>query len=328
VSESAPPPVLVTGAAGFVGARFVWSCAARGIPVIPVDARRHFDERTEHRGIPYGPIIDREDLFGWLEREHPTLRAIVHLGACTDTRQLDVAYLTRVNLEYSRAIWRYAAETRVPLVYASSAATYGDGALGYEDDEARIPQLRPLNPYGDSKQQFDLWALGEERAGRHPPAWCGFKFFNVYGFGERHKGPMASVVLHAFDQIRATGRVRLFRSHRPDIAHGHQARDFIAVEDVLRTLHFALDHAVPRGIFNLGTGAARSYLDVARAAFAALGADEHIEFIDTPPAIRDRYQYFTQATTTKLRAAGFTRPFTLLEDGIRDYLRRLDAAVD
>jgi ADP-L-glycero-D-manno-heptose 6-epimerase len=326
VTDPAPAPVLVTGAAGFIGARFVWSCAARGIPAIPVDARRHFVERPEHAGIPYGPIVDRDELFAWLERERPRLRAIVHLGACTDTRQLDVALLTRVNLEYSRAIWRYATAARVPLVYASSGATYGDGSRGYADDEAGIARLVPLNPYGDSKQQFDVWALDEERAGRHPPTWCGYKFFNVYGFGERHKGAMASVVLHAFDQIRAGGRVQLFRSHRAGIADGYQRRDFIAVEDVLRGLHFALDAPIPRGIFNLGTGAAETFLDVARATFTALDAPEQIDFIDIPSSLRDRYQYFTQATVTKLRAAGFTSPFTPLANGVRDYVRRLEAA--
>jgi ADP-L-glycero-D-manno-heptose 6-epimerase len=328
VSESVPPPVLVTGAAGFIGARYVWSCATHGAPTIAVDATRHFTERTEHRGIPYDRIIDRDELFAWLERDRPKLRAIMHLGACTDTRQLDVAYLTRVNVEYSRAIWRYATAARVPLVYASSGATYGAGEHGFDDDEARIPELQPLNPYGDSKQTFDRWALGEARAGRAPPAWCGFKFFNVYGFGERHKGPMASVILRAVDQIRSVGRVRLFRSHRSDIADGHQARDFIAVEDVLRALHFAVETPIPRGIFNLGTGTARTFLDTTRAIFAALGMPERIEFIDTPLALRDRYQYFTQATMAKLRTAGFRAPFTSLEDGIQDYVRRLVAAPD
>lgn len=320
-------PLLVTGAAGFVGARFVESCAARGIPVVSVDATSHFAERGEHQGIGFGRIVDRDALLPWLERERPALRGIVHMGACTDTRELDVAYLTRMNLQYSQALWRYATAARVPLVYASSAATYGDGTRGYDDDEALIPALRPLNPYGESKQRFDVWALDEEHAGRHPPTWCGFKFFNVYGFGERHKGPMASVVLHAFDQIRAIGRVRLFRSHRPDIAHGHQARDFIAIDDVLSVLHFAIDTAVPRGIFNLGTGQPRTFLDLARATFAALGLPEQIEFVDTPAELRERYQYFTQATTTKLRAAGYTRSFAALEDGVREYVRRLEGTV-
>ncbi len=278
--------------------------------------------------MDFREIVDRDELFHWLDRERPKLRAIVHLGACTDTRQMDVAYLSRVNVEYSRKLWQYATSAGVPLVYASSAATYGDGGLGYADDESVIPRLHPLNPYGDSKQQFDLWALAEERAGRNPPAWCGFKFFNVYGFGERHKGPMASVVLHAFDQIRSTGVVRLFRSHRPDFADGHQVRDFIDVGDVVDALHFGVDAGVPRGIINLGTGERRTFLDVAHATFAALGAPVRIEFIDTPLDLRERYQYFTQATTARLRATGYATPFTPVERGVRAYVRRLTETAD
>src|SRR5690348_8354508 len=216
--------LVVTGAAGFIGARFVESCGRRGIPVVSVDRAASFAERPEHRGVDFGTVVDFEALDAWLAAGATPVRGIVHLGACTDTTEMDVAYLTRVNLEYSQRLWRWTSEHRVPLVYASSAATYGDGAHGYHDDEAGIPALRPLNPYGDSKQQFDLWALAEERAGRTPPSWSGFKFFNVYGFGERHKGKMASVILHAFDQIRAGGEVRLFKSYRPDVADGEQRR--------------------------------------------------------------------------------------------------------
>ena len=223
-------------------------------------------------------------------------------------------------------LWAYCTAQALPLVYASSAATYGDGANGYDDDEALIPALKPLNPYGDSKQQFDLWALAEERAGRRPPSWSGFKFFNVYGFGERHKGAMASVVLHAFDQIRAGGDVRLFKSHRAGIADGHQKRDFIFVEDVVDVLHFALATPIPRGIYNLGTGTGRTFLDLARATFAALGAPERIEFIDMPVELRERYQYFTEARMERLRAAGYRTPFTTLEDGVRQYVSRLQGA--
>jgi len=313
----------VTGAAGFIGARFVESCAARGIAVVSVDHVPYFSERSEHRGIDFGRIVDRNDLGAWLTRERPALAGVVHLGACTDTRQLDVAYLTRVNLEYSQMLWAYCTAQALPLVYASSAATYGDGANGYDDDEALLPALKPLNPYGESKQQFDLWALAEERAGRQPPSWSGFKFFNVYGFGERHKGAMASVVLHGSDQIRAGGTVRLFKSHRAGIADGHQIRDFIFVEDVVNALHFALATPIPRGIYNLGTGTGRTFLDLARATFAAIGAPEGIEFIDMPVELRERYQYFTEARIERLRAAGYRTPFTTLEDGVRQYVQRL-----
>jgi len=317
--------LLVTGAAGFIGARFVASCRRLGFPVISVDRPAFFQTRMEHRGIDFGDVVDSEELFEWLDRRRPRLTGIVHLGACTDTTELDRAYLEAVNVRYSEELWRIAANRQVPFVYASSAATYGDGSLGYQDDEATLPLLKPLNPYGQSKQEVDLWVLEQERASSHPPSWCGFKFFNVYGFGERHKGKMASVALHAFDQIRATGRMRLFKSHRPDIPHGHQKRDFIHVDDVVEVLHFALKKPIQRGIFNLGTGQARSFLDLAGCVFRELGCPEQIEFIDTPIELQARYQYFTEARMERLRKEGYTAPFTSLENGIRTYIRDLVA---
>ncbi len=268
-------------------------------------------------------MIDRDQLLGWLEAERPALAGIVHLGACTDTTEMDVAYLERVNLAYSQALWRFASREGVPFVYASSAATYGDGSQGYDDDESQIASLRPLNPYGESKQRFDVWALEEEARGSRPPAWSGFKFFNVYGFGERHKGRMSSVVLQAFDQIRQTGEATLFRSHRSGVADGHQTRDFVFVADVVEVLHFALATPLRRGIYNLGTGQGRTFLDLARATFSALGAEPRIRFVDTPAGIRERYQYFTEARMEKLRAAGYARGFTPLEAGVRQYVERL-----
>jgi ADP-L-glycero-D-manno-heptose 6-epimerase len=318
--------LLVTGAAGFIGARFIESCGRRGIPVVSVDRPTSFVERPEHRGLDFGTIVDFEALDSWLAASPPTFAGIVHLGACTDTTEMDVGYLRRVNLEYSQRLWRWASEHRVPFVYASSAATYGDGVQGYDDDEARIPDLRPLNPYGESKQQFDLFALAEERAGRHPPTWAGFKFFNVYGFGERHKGKMASVILHAFDQIRAEGEVRLFKSYRPDVADGEQRRDFVLVDDVVAVLHFALTTPLARGIFNLGSGTSRTFLDLAHATFAALGVAPRIRFIDMPEGLRARYQYATEARMTRLRSAGYAAPFATLEEGARRYVLRLLAA--
>ena len=228
--------VVVTGAAGFIGARCVQALNVRGVPVVSVDRPERFDTRPEHTGIDFGTRVAIDEVDAWLGTDGANVRAIVHMGACTDTRETDRAYLGAVNVQASQALWRRATVLGVPLIYASSAATYGDGSLGYDDDEAVLPELKPLNAYGDSKQEFDIWALAEERAGRHPRAWAGLKFFNVYGFGERHKGPMSSVVIQAFDQIRKTGRVRLFRSHRPDIADGHQARDFVFVDDVVDVL--------------------------------------------------------------------------------------------
>jgi ADP-L-glycero-D-manno-heptose 6-epimerase len=316
--------LLVTGAAGFIGARFVARHGA-GRTLISVDEERHFGDRPEHAGIDFGTVVDRDALAAWLARERPALAGIVHLGACTDTTELDVAYLTRVNLEYSQMLWRHAAEQHVPFVYASSAAVYGDGALGYDDADALTRGFHPLNPYGDSKLQFDVWALGEEAQHRTPPAWSGFRFFNVYGPGERHKGKMASVVLHAFDQIRASGEVTLFRSHKPGIADGEQKRDFVFVDDVVDVLGYALSRPLTRGVFNLGTGSARTFLDLVRATFAALGAPERIRFVDTPEAIRERYQYFTEARMARLREAGWQRPFTTLEDGAARYVDWLRA---
>lgn len=315
-------PILVTGAAGFIGARVVESCNREGTPVVSVDAKAHFSERPEHVGLDFGAIVDREDLFDWLPKA-PKPRAVVHMGACSRTTELNEAYLRRVNVEYSQKVWDYCTRAGVPLIFASSGATYGDGTQGYDDDEQAMAGLRPLNPYGASKLAFDLWALDQERRGSAPPAWAGFKFFNVYGFGERHKGPMASVALHAYDQIRERGSVRLFKSHKPGIADGQQSRDFIFVEDAIDVMRFALGKPIRRGIFNLGAGRARPFLDLARAVFAAMKTPERIEFIDTPQALRTRYQYFTEAKMQRLRAEGYSNPFTTLEAGIDRYVERL-----
>jgi ADP-L-glycero-D-manno-heptose 6-epimerase len=319
--------VIVTGAAGFIGSRLVQALSGDGVPVASVDDPALFDTRPEHAGVEFGERVATGDLGVWLERADPPVDAIVHLGACTDTRETDRGFLTRVNLEYSQQLWRVCSTGGIPLIYASSAATYGDGSLGYDDDESLIPALRPLNAYGDSKQQFDLWVLGQERAGVHPPAWCGLKFFNVYGFGERHKGAMASVVLHAFDQIRATGRMRLFKSHRPDIADGHQARDFVFVDDVVDVIRALVARPTPRGIFNLGSGRARTFLDLTRAVFGALGRPECIDFIDTPEDVRRHYQYFTEAAMARLQAAGYARALTPLEAGVAAYVASLEHTV-
>jgi len=321
-------PILVTGAAGFIGARFVESCNQRGTDVVSVDLREHFAERSELAGLDFGRVVDRGELFAWLRDARPEIAAVVHLGACSSTTETRVDYLDEWNVEYSKRLFEWATDARVPMVWASSAATYGDGRMGFEDDESRMPKLEPLNPYGRSKLAFDLWVLEREREGRTPPSWAGFKFFNVYGFGERHKGAQASVVVHAFDQIQATGRVRLFRSHHPDWADGEQSRDFVYVGDVVDVLHFALAAPIPRGIFNLGSGRARSFRDLARAVFAALGREESLEWIDTPEAIRDNYQYFTEARMERLRAEGWDVPATGLEEGVRRTVQRLLAAGD
>ena len=314
---------LVTGAAGFIGSRMVEFLHSKNVPVISVDKTQHFETRSEHAGFHFGQILDRDELWNWLGKNRPPLQCIIHMGACSNTMELDEDFLRKVNLEYSQKLWTYAAAEKIPFVYASSGATYGAGELGYDDDEALFQKLKPLNPYGESKRLFDLWVLEQEKLKHTPPTWSGFKFFNVYGFGERHKTKMASVALHAYDQILKSGSLKLFKSHRPDIAHGHQKRDFIAVEDVVKVLDFAMGKPISRGIFNLGSGQASTFLDLGKAVFAALGKPEKIEFIDTPEILRSRYQYFTEAKMARLRKEGYTAPFTSLESGILEYMKRL-----
>ncbi len=321
-------PLLITGAAGFIGARLVQACNEQGIDLISVDDPSMMGTREEHAGLDFGRVLHRDELLATLESERPQVRGIVHLGACTDTTEMDVEFLTRVNLDYSRGLWQFCTVMQVPLVYASSAATYGDGAQGYDDDEGVMASLKPLNPYGQSKLDFDLWALEQESLKVAPPHWSGFKFFNVYGFGERHKERMASVVLQAFDQIRESGRVRLFQSHHSDYEDGGQMRDFIYVEDVVRVLLFALTHPIERGIYNLGTGTARSFRELAEATFKALEAPVQIDYVPTPEDLRERYQYFTEARMDRLRAAGFETPFTSLEEGVAQYVARLQSRLE
>lgn len=315
--------ILITGAAGFIGANAVRSYAASGAKIISVDSLEYFDGRTEHHGIDFGTRVDRMKLFDWLKTEKPEISAILHLGACANTMETNREYLWKMNVEYSQQLWNYAKDEDIPFVYASSAATYGDGSLGYDDDESLIPKLKPLNLYGESKQVFDIWALEQDKLGEAPPLWSGWKFFNVFGAGERHKGPMASVALHGFDQIQQSGKIRLFKSHREGIADGHQKRDFIYVDDVLSVMQFALENEIEPGIYNLGTGKSRTFLDLANAVFAALGKEPNIEFIDTPIAIRDKYQYLTEATMDRVRELGYSKEFTSLEDGVKKYVEIL-----
>jgi ADP-L-glycero-D-manno-heptose 6-epimerase len=243
---------------------------------------------------------------------------VLHIGARTDTTELDTTIFDELNLHYSQALWERCAGYGIPFLYASSAATYGLGELGYSDDHALIPRLKPLNPYGQSKQDFDVWALQQSAA---PPQWAGFKFFNVYGPNEYHKGRMASVIFHTARQIKATGAMKLFRSHRPDFRDGEQSRDFIYVKDVVDILLHFLEKRPPSAIYNLGTGQARTFLDLASNTFRSMGLAPNISFVDTPADIRDTYQYFTEADMGKMRSlAGYTAPFYSLEAGIDDYV--------
>lgn len=285
--------------------------------VVAVDDFSRPDKRRNLEGKKLSQRIDRREFIAWLDANEKLVQFIFHLGAKTDTTLFDKAVFDELNVRYSQQVWERCVAYAIPLVYASSAATYGAGEQGYDDDPARVPLLRPLNPYGESKQTFDVWALGEARK---PWFWAGLKFFNVYGPNEYHKGRMASVVFHAFNQVRASGGVELFRSHRPEYRDGEQLRDFVYVKDVCDVCIWLMEDRRHSGLFNLGSGRARTFLDLARCTFKAMGAEERITFIDTPADIREKYQYFTEANMARLRAAGYARPFTELEAGVADYV--------
>ncbi|GMV83587.1 MAG: hypothetical protein AMXMBFR7_47710 [Planctomycetota bacterium] len=317
---------VVTGANGFIGANLAAALLARGerrmavVDVFGAAAPRYPDALGE------AERVERDALEPWLERHGAAVTGVLHLGACSDTTATDRAFMLRNNLEYTRMLWNFCTRRAVPFVYASSAATYGDGAQGF-DDESDPRQLRPLNLYGESKQLFDLWALEQELA---PPRWAGLKFFNVYGPRETHKGRMASVAFHAWKQIRAEGEVKLFRSHREGVPDGGQQRDFVYVADAESVCRYFLETpasaASPNGLYNVGTGQARSFADLAHAVFAALGREPRIRFVPMPEDLREKYQYFTQAKTAKLRRAGYAAPFASLEGGVADYIRQLETA--
>jgi ADP-L-glycero-D-manno-heptose 6-epimerase len=317
--------IIVTGGAGFIGANIVRELNARGADdVIVVDRLRNGDKWRNLAETRFEDFVDK-DVFrdDVLTDDVPyEVDAVVHMGACSDTTETDADYLADNNYRYTRDLCEWCLRHDVRFVYASSAATYGDGALGYSDDDAVTPTLRPLNMYGYSKHMFDLWALRRGLFDRI----VGLKYFNVYGPLEDHKGNMRSVVNKAFGQIAETGRLGLFRSYRPEYPDGGQVRDFVYVRDAVDvTLHFLEDRGTG-GLFNCGTGRARTWLDLAGAVFAALGRETAVDFIDMPRDLRDRYQYHTEADLTKLRAAGYARDFTSLEDGVRDYVRQHPAA--
>ncbi len=312
--------IIVTGAAGFIGSALAGYLNHLGYTnLILVDDFSREDKKRNWETKSYAQCIDRAVFFEWLKASHPPVRLIFHLGARTDTTEFDYAVHEKWNVRYSQDIWQYCSEQNIPLIYASSAATYGGGELGYKDDHSLCAQLKPLNPYGVSKNEFDKWALAQSDA---PPHWYGLKFFNVYGPNEYHKGRMASVIFHAFNQIREQGFVKLFRSHRPDFEDGEQLRDFVYVKDLVKVCVWLMDQLPASGLYNLGTGKARSFADLARSTFAALDTEPDIRFIDMPEDIRDTYQYFTEADMSKLLDAGYPHPFYSLEDGVDDYVRQ------
>ena len=310
--------IVVTGAAGFIGSALVGELLRQGWQdIVAVDDFSRPDKAPNLEGNTLSAKVDRKEFHDWLDANQQLVQFIFHLGARTDTTEFDTAIFDELNLHYSQEVWKRCVKYGIPLVYASSAATYGAGEHGYDDDHDLIAKLKPLNPYGESKNDFDQWALAQAEK---PYFFAGLKFFNVYGPNEYHKGRMASVVLHAFRQIRDTGGMKLFRSHRPDYKDGEQLRDFVYVKDVCDVCLFLMEHRKHSGIYNLGSGKARTFLDLARAVFAALGKDENIEFIDTPADIRDKYQYYTEANMAKLKGIGYDKPFTSLEEGVGDYV--------
>lgn len=310
---------VVTGAAGFIGSALVGLLNRHGFTdLILVDEFGRADKEPNLEGKRFSSTIEREVFFDWLEEHRPEISGFYHIGARTDTTEFDYSVHEHLNVEYSQKVWNYCTAHGIPLVYASSAATYGAGEKGYDDRHDIVDELKPLNPYGISKNEFDKWAL---RQTEQPPFWAGLKFFNVYGPNEYHKGRMASVIFHSFHQIRKDGVVKLFKSHRPDYKDGQQLRDFVYVKDVVDVCYWLMEHRPASGLYNLGTGQARSFEDLVKATFAGLDLSANIQYIDMPLDIRDKYQYFTEANMAKLRAAGYTAPFQTLEQGVDDYVR-------
>lgn len=311
--------IIVTGAAGFIGSGLISRLNQDGFKnIIAVDDFSKIDKAENLEGKTIKEKVERDTLFEWLDQNNRDVEFIFHIGARTDTTEFDKEIFDELNVNYSKQIWEKCVAYQIPLVYASSAATYGLGEHGYDDNESTLSQLKPLNPYGDSKNEFDIWALQQEKK---PFFWAGLKFFNVYGPNEYHKGRMASVIFHAYNQIKATEKMKLFRSHNPDFKDGEQMRDFIYVKDLIDVCIFFMHHRKNSGIYNLGSGRARTFKDLVTNTFIAMGKTPDISFIDTPVDIRDKYQYFTQANMSKLRSVGFTRPFTSLEDGVADYVK-------
>ena len=310
--------IIVTGAAGFIGSCLVRHLNQSGSTDLILVDDFSFPEKNKNLIEKQFFIkIERIQLFDWLADNNPEIDFVYHIGARTDTTEFNKEIFDELNELYSQKIWNYCTLKNIPLVYASSAATYGLGEFGYSDDHALISKLVPLNPYGDSKNNFDKWVLKQTKS---PPFWAGLKFFNVYGPNEYHKGRMASVIFHTYNQIQEKATMRLFRSHNTKYKDGEQLRDFIYVKDLIEVCLFLKDKLPESGIYNLGSGKARTFLDLATNTFHSLNLNPSISFVDTPEDIRDKYQYFTEADITKLVSAGYTKPFHTLEEGVKDYV--------
>jgi len=316
---------LVTGGAGFIGSNIVAALEEKGRgPIVVCDRLRHGDKWKNIAKRELADIVHPDDLPGYLDTHRGSIEAIFHMGAISATTETDADKIIDNNFKLSLYLWNWCTENHSRLIYASSAATYGDGDNGFVDDtdlEAQA-KLRPLNPYGWSKVLFDRRILRKIKDGEpHPPQWAGLKFFNVFGPNEYHKGTMQSVVSHIYPKAAAGENAPLFKSHHPDYEDGGQTRDFIWVGDCIKVMMWLLDTPDVSGIFNCGTGQGRTFLDLAKAVYTALGKEPDISFIPTPEQIRDKYQYFTEADMNKLREAGFNGEFTPLEEGIRQYVQ-------
>ncbi len=311
--------IVVTGAAGFIASYLVGYLNEKGHEdLILVDDFSREDKVPNYANKNYIQKIDRTDFSSWLRNNQEKIDIVFHLGARTDTTEMSVKLFNELNLNYSKEIWTICSEKQIPLVYASSAATYGGGEFGYDDNQDVISKLKPLNPYGESKNDFDKWVLTQTNK---PPFWAGLKFFNVYGPNEYHKGRMASVIFHTFKQIKENGKMNLFRSHNPNFSDGGQLRDFVYVKDVASVCEYLMNEKPQSAIYNLGSGKARTFLDLATLTFKALNLEPKIEFVDTPIDIRDKYQYFTEANMSKLIESGYSKPFYSLEEGVSDYVK-------
>ena len=313
--------IIITGAAGFIGSNLIEKLNQEGyFDLILVDDFSRPDRVRNFLHTKFTSLVERDNFPKWLLKNQRHAEFVFHMGARTDTAEFDLNIFEKLNTGYSKIIWEICTEFGIPVIYASSAATYGLGEFGYDDDHKVIPFLKPLNPYGNSKNDFDNWILIQKNT---PSFWAGLKFFNVYGPNEFHKGRMASVVFHAFNQIKETGKMKLFRSHREGIKNGEQKRDFIYVKDLCDVMFYFLHNRKNSGIYNLGTGHAETFLELANQAFSAMNRKPDIEFIDTPVDIRDKYQYFTEAKIDKLRKAGYKLPFRMLKTGILEYVKEI-----
>lgn len=311
--------IVVTGAAGFIPSCLIRKLNTEGYTaIVAVDDFSNPAKKMNLSGKQISEFVDRKLFHDWLSQNAMEVEFVFHLGARTDTTEPSVELFNELNLHYSQRVWEICTLYQIPLVYASSAATYGDGANGYNDDVSTLHLLKPLNPYAHSKNDFDLWVSEQKNA---PFFWAGLKFFNVYGPNEYHKGKMASVIFHATRQIQANGKMNLFQSHKEGIAHGHQMRDFIYVKDVIEVCFWLMNHRKDSSIYNLGSGKARTFLDLVNQTFASLGKTPVVEFIPTPVEIRDSYQYFTEANMSKLLSIGYPHPFHTLEEGVDDYVK-------